>query len=504
MTEHEGAIPGDIPHPIPQKPAASPRLAWLIDGLRAVGFLQPRWPRAEPGPWAVLAMVALTLVVSVGIQRTMMSGPLVFHWRAVGAGWFGMLLGAWGCWVVVWSRRRARPSLTELESDAPGQTSHDEFPRAGTLFTWAMVVGVAVSLPMALAHMAWLAVSPVSPRLAQWAGWAFFWVPTGWMLLAQAWLLGRQARGGVARALVVLAVGVAATQALWVQPRWFWYPDASATEAATESDAEAAELARFHLTQEVAEAQTGALLGALDAIEPQRAGTVDLYAITFAPYADEDVFSREVAMVDDVMHKRFDTGGRSILLQNHASTAASKPWATPLNLQRAIDRAAQRMDLNEDVLFLHLTSHGARDGRLSAGFFPLEVDEVTPQKLRQWLDAAGIRYSVISVSACFSGSWVAPLRAPGSLVMTAADAINTSYGCGKKSPLTFFGRAVYDEQLRTSTRSFQEAHAAARKIIDTREKEAGKTDGYSNPQIDVGTEIVPKLAELEARLAQTP
>ncbi|UUZ54811.1 hypothetical protein LP419_01870 [Massilia sp. H-1] len=56
--------------------------------------------------------------------------------------------------------------------------------------------------------------------------------------------------------------------------------------------------------------------------------------------------------------------------------------------------------------------------------------------------------------------------------MTASDADHTSYGCGRKSPLTFFGRAMYDEQLRTKTRSFAEAHAAARLVIDLREKEA--------------------------------
>jgi hypothetical protein len=83
--------------------------------------------------------------------------------------------------------------------------------------------------------------------------------------------------------------------------------------------------------------------------------------------------------------------------------------------------------------------------------------------------------------------------------MTAADAEHTSYGCGHKSELTFFGRAMYGEQLRT-THSFEVAHAQARKVIEQREKEAGKTDGYSNPQIAVGEAIRPKLAALAARL----
>ena len=69
--------------------------------------------------------------------------------------------------------------------------------------------------------------------------------------------------------------------------------------------------------------------------------------------------------------------------------------------------------------------------------------------------------------------------------MTAADAQHTSYGCGKRSKLTFFGRALFDEQLRT-THSFEQAFAAAVPVIRQREIEAGKDDGFSNPQISVG------------------
>ena len=167
--------------------------------------------------------------------------------------------------------------------------------------------------------------------------------------------------------------------------------------------------------------------------------------------------------------------------------------------RRVIDRVASLMDRDEDMLFIHLTSHGAKDGKLSADFEPLEVEPVTPVQLRAWLDEAGIRYRVLSVSACYSGSWLPALAEPGTLMLTASDAHNTSYGCGRLSELTFFGRAMYGEQLR-STRSFEQAHATARKVIEQREQEAGKTDGYSNPQIAMGELIRPVLAALAARL----
>ena len=114
-----------------------------------------------------------------------------------------------------------------------------------------------------------------------------------------------------------------------------------------------------------------------------------------------------------------------------------------------------------------------------------------------------MRYRVLSVSACYSGSWIAPLSGPGTLVMTAADADHTSYGCGSLSQLTFFGRAMYDEQLRR-THSFEEAFGAVRPVIEQREKEAGKTDGYSNPQIAVGAAIRGPLRSMERRLEAMP
>jgi hypothetical protein len=226
-----------------------------------------------------------------------------------------------------------------------------------------------------------------------------------------------------------------------------------------------------------------------------------LYAITFAPYAEEAVFRNESSMVAEVMRKRFDSGGRTVQLLNHNETAADIPWATPLNLQRAITRFAQVMDRDEDVFFLYMTSHGARDGQLAARFWPLEVATLTPATLKKWLDAAGIRHRVIVVSACYSGTWIEALADDNTLVMTAADADHTSYGCGNKSDLTFFGRAMFDEQLRVSTRSFEQAHRAARDIIRRREIDAGKEDGYSNPQIRVGSAIRGRLSQLEQRLA---
>jgi hypothetical protein len=44
------------------------------------------------------------------------------------------------------------------------------------------------------------------------------------------------------------------------------------------------------------------------------------------------------------------------------------------------------------------------------------------------------------------------------------------------------------------------AHAKARDVIDPREKQAGKKDGFSNPQTQVGTAVRERLRRLEQQL----
>jgi len=195
-----------------------------------------------------------------------------------------------------------------------------------------------------------------------------------------------------------------------------------------------------------------------------------------------------------------DAVGRTLQLVSRRDQTPRGAWATPLNLKHAIVRVAALINRDEDVLFIHLTSHGARNGELASTMWPLEVDALTPQQLKGLLDDAGIRHRMISISASYSGSWITPLTGDDTLVMTAADADHTSYGCGPQSDLTFFGRAMIGEQLRR-TLSFEDAHAAARTVIEQREKDAKKSDGFSNPQIAVGTKIRETLARLKAQLS---
>jgi hypothetical protein len=445
--------------------------AWLREGARTALLMHPRWPGLHTSPGLMALLFALNLAAAIGIARLYIDGPAHFYWRALASGWLTLALLPWCAWLVRGKEERV------LNATAPDTPHLFTLLQAQSLIL-ELIIG-ALYVAMIRGRLDTSALGPVGSLV--------FWLAPQVLSLAPMLLLlwrgGTRKRLPAAIAMLVQIACLAITMA--ARPADFWY--------AERHDEEPRQLA---LTQETMEAQPRMLSEQLNALQPQRPGKVDMYALTFAPYY-EDVFRRESAMVAQVMTQRFDTKGRTLQLVNHPDTARQIPWATPINLQRAIARIAQVMDRDEDILFIHMTSHGAANGHLATQFAPLSVPWLTPQQLKQWLDEAGIRHRVISVSACYSGSWIAPLANDDTLVMTAADADHTSYGCGSKSDLTFFGRAMYDEQLRTNTLSFEQAHAAARKIILQREQEAGKTDGYSNPQISAGPAIHAQLARMQ-------
>ncbi|WP_301102665.1 C13 family peptidase [Propionivibrio sp.] len=450
------------------------------DAARSAVFLRPRWRNLPASPLLVARLTVLNLLVIVLAERLMIVGDATFYWRAIASGWFAFAAIAWICYLM-----RPIPAAPNAGEGASSSVQ---------LVCLALTQSVLINLAFTGGYAALVRSEFYNSGSLGSAGqWAVFLAPQIWLFIAQLLMIWR---GGNRHKVSMLAAGIVAAYSLMLASTadvmQFWYPDLPAEPRS--------ERKRLTLTQERMEAQPVLFAQRLAEVQPQRPEIVDLYAITFAPYSDEDVFHHESAMVAEVMAKRFDAKGRGVQLVNHVDTIDALAWATNLNLKRAIQGMASVMDKDNDILFMHLTSHGGSGGKLSASFWPMDVAPLTAVDLRAWLDEAGIRNRVISISACYSGSWIESLANDDTLVMTASDADHTSYGCGRKSALTFYGRALFDEQLRTQTLSFEAAHAAIRPIIKQREEAAGKDDGYSNPQIKVGANIRERLAQLQRRL----
>ena len=492
--EIQATLPG-MPEPLMRREGKGhdpalflPTGRWLLEGLRAAFFRPPRVTGFTPAPWQVLRMAVLAFALEALASRIEIAGPARFDLQAWLAGWWTLVVFVGLAW---WA--------------FPPQPSYDvnAVPASPRLSGVAacFVLWLAATLPNTLLYEAlvgaivhgWIKGKVLS---APWLYWGLYGVFTAWSLAVSFFLIQRFAGWTLRSAAFMLVLLAATGVTTWQFEARVWEPDLTRAAAGDSRP-------RLQLSQQVFEGQQALMEKTVAGLAAERPGITDVYGLVFAPYATEDVFLRESTLVSDVLAQRFDAAGRVIHLLNHGSTAQTHPWATPLNLQRAIEALAQRMDRDNDVLVVYLTSHGARDFKLAASHWPLEVDPLSPIELRAALDKAGIRNRVIAVSACYSGGWIDALAGDNTLVMTAADATHTSYGCGRLSELTFFGRAMFDEQLR-KTHSFEQAFAAAVPVIRQREIDAGKEDGFSNPQIKVGANIGPVLRELEQRLASLP
>jgi hypothetical protein len=242
--------------------------------------------------------------------------------------------------------------------------------------------------------------------------------------------------------------------------------------------------------------QSSMVQDSLEALEPQRPGVVDLYFVGFAGSQSEDVFMREVRLVRELFDRRFDTAGRSLVYVNHPEAAFEEPIASPYALDWTLSELGAEMDAEEDILFLYLTSHGT-DELFSISFPPLPLSQLLASDLKRMLDESGIKWRVIVISACYSGSFIDKLKDDNSLIVTASAADRTSFGCENGVDYTYWGKAYFDEALRESL-SFIDAFEPAKTSVSARETAAEVSP--SRPQMFVGAGIRDRLGLLEDRL----
>ena len=307
-----------------------------------------------------------------------------------------------------------------------------------------------------------------------------------WQSLSLLWIFGNQLRWSwIERVLIML--GAFAVLSVWqknVQSEPIFQSDPVApviTEAA------------FY-------AQPELLADMLNNVQPQRPTIHDWYFMGVAGHGEQDVFRSEIELTKDYFDHQFGTAGRSVELINNANTLSALPIASKTSIERALQSIAKKMDVNEDVLFLTLTSHGG-DKVIEMSNPPLALDNVDAKWLRQSLDKSGIKWRVIVISACYSGSFINDLKSPYTLVITASAANKSSFGCSNEAEYTYFGQAFFAESL-PKLRRFQPAFEAASKRIAEREKMMGFEP--SEPQLVMGEAIKTKLPEFENSLKPLP
>lgn len=254
------------------------------------------------------------------------------------------------------------------------------------------------------------------------------------------------------------------------------------------------------LSEEALYAQSDLLNQSLQALQPSNYIDSQWYFLGVAGASYQDVFRSEVERIKEQFDTRFGLFGRSITLINNAASQEQLPMATHVSIQRSLARMGTLMNRDSDVLFLYMTSHGEVN-QFELSNEPIAMEPINPKWLRETLDASGIRWRVIVISACYSGSFIPALQSPDTLIITASAADRSSFGCTNEADYTYFGRAFFDEALRENA-SIQTAFEQARQTVTKWEKAQGFAP--SEPQWVMGANMKLMLPQLEKKLFPNP
>jgi hypothetical protein len=222
---------------------------------------------------------------------------------------------------------------------------------------------------------------------------------------------------------------------------------------------------------------------AVDAMTANQRDAPAVFFVGFAGVAQQRVFAEEIKLAARVVDGRFSLSNRRLLLINDRRDLDDFPIASASGLGYALRAVAQKMDPERDILFLALSSHGSADAVLSVANGTLPLEQLTDEDLETALSESGIKRRIIVISACYAGAFIKPLQNPDTIVIAAAAADRTSFGCSDDRDMTYFGEAFYRDAL-PAAKTLKEAFESARASIALREGKEHETP--SEPQAFFG------------------
>src|SRR5258708_2748613 len=147
--------------------------------------------------------------------------------------------------------------------------------------------------------------------------------------------------------------------------------------------------------------------------------------LAFGLFGAQSVFESEAKGAASVVAQRL--GANAVIVRANTKTRGD---VTIASVGDALQAAGERMDRDNDVLLLILTSHGSQDGvAVQAG---RGVEILSPADLTLMLNRAGVRPRVVIISASLSGGFLGPPATDDTLVITAADSDHASVRCRGK------------------------------------------------------------------------
>lgn len=443
--------------------AARPRLASLALLLRLWG-LRKFTPDFSPSIFALSCLSLVWLLLWVAIDwwearpdpEFLIAGVPLFPWYALAI----LALAA-----LVRGRSNPRPSfagallLSLGLVPLPLLLAAFALPFLGVDWQWLAAVGVLIYSFFFLAR-GLRALTGEPQRRAAFAGVAF--------LMAFLWL----------------------TDTLDAIPDVWAAPEATEAEDGGDSQADA-EAVLFEQPLRIDQA--------LAAIQPDASTSPKAFFVGFAGVGEQRVFAQEIGLASRVLSERYGMQGRALSLINDRRDLERAPLASVSGLRYALRGLAERMNIDRDVLFLVISSHGAKDPAIAVSNSELPLDDMTAEDLAGALSDSGIKWRVIIISACYAGGFIDALKDTRSIVITAAAADRTSFGCSSDRDLTYFGEAFFRDAL-PEARSLRQAFDEAKAAIALRERREHVDP--SKPQAYFGPELEAKLASMKDHAPQ--
>lgn len=270
-------------------------------------------------------------------------------------------------------------------------------------------------------------------------------------------------------------------------------PSAEATAEA----AEAAMIKRFEpLEIEDALVDQSARITAAVAALPARSGGAETMVLAIGGEGYQAIFGREARRAAEVLSAR--AGGPALVLSNTPEQVENGLLASRRTVPLALAALGKRAR-PDDTLIVYLTSHGGEDASISMEAPYIEFAPLTADDLASALDAAGFKRRIIIISACFAGSWIDRLASPTTIIIAAAAADRTSFGCDDSRELTVFGEAMLGELADPGVSLATAFDRAKQRIAAT---EAAEAVEPSLPEARVGAKMTPLWSGVGATMSR--
>jgi hypothetical protein len=226
----------------------------------------------------------------------------------------------------------------------------------------------------------------------------------------------------------------------------------------------------------------------IDNLESERPGLTDAYFLAVGGDGTESVFLRDIQVAKAGLQAHFDVENRSIMLLNHRDYE-TYPLATRPSIRDALKALDAKMDSEQDLLVIHLVTHGGQDGQLLLQQPGLDLPNLSPEDFITMLEPLNAQRKVLVVSACYSGHWLNQIKDSNTLILTSAREDRTSFGCGDDSEMTWFTKALYQSVGLDLTDPDAMAEQINQQIRLWEEEIGMEEERWSYPQFHLGEDM---------------